>query len=145
MSAVRELHGAAELSAAWPVLRQLRPHLDETACLAAIATQRHEGYRIAAVFEDDEVRAVAGFRVQTMLAHGRFLYVDDLVTDHAHRSRQHGETLFAWLVEEARRLGCAKLQLDSGVQRYAAHRFYFARRMVIQGYHFGLDLAGKDA
>ena len=33
---------------------------------------------------------------------------------------------------------------DSGVQRYAAHRFYFARRLVIQAYHFGMDLHGKD-
>jgi len=137
---VRELQTTAEFSAAFPVVRQLRPHLDEAGFLAAIATQRHEGYRLAAVFEEDEVRAVAGFRVQTMLAHGRFLYVDDLITDHAHRSRQHGEALFAWLVTEARATGCVRLQLDSGVQRYAAHRFYFARRLVIQAYHFGMDL-----
>ena len=134
------VNATGEFSAAFPVVRQLRPHLDEAAFLAAVATQKHEGYRLAAVFEDHEVRAVAGFRVQTMLAHGRFLYVDDLITDHAHRSRQHGEALFAWLLAEARREGCARLQLDSGVQRYAAHRFYFARRLVIQAYHFGMDL-----
>jgi hypothetical protein len=32
------------------------------------------------------------------------------------------------------------LHLDSGVQRFAAHRFYLARRMDITCHHFALKL-----
>jgi GNAT superfamily N-acetyltransferase len=67
--------------------------------------------------------------------------VDDLVTDGAHRSRAHGRTLFEWLVAEARRLGCDQLCLESGVQRFDAHRFYFRQRMHVSAYHFTLSLA----
>ena len=75
-----------------------------------------------------------------MLAHGRFLYVDDLVTLDAERSKGHGDALIDWLEAEARREGCRNLQLDSGTQRTAAHRFYFRKRMVVNSFHFWMAL-----
>ena len=44
----------------------------------------------------------------------------------------------AWVEEEARRLGCDELHLDSGVgqDREDAHRFYFSHGMRIASYHF---------
>jgi GNAT superfamily N-acetyltransferase len=83
---------------------------------------------------------VAGFRVGENLPDGRHLHVDDLVTDQAARSAGHGERLFRWLVEEARRNGCSALTLESGVQRFAAHRFYLRQRMEIRAHHFVLPL-----
>ena len=48
------------------------------------------------------------------------------------RARQViGGALFDWLVAEARAAGCKQLDLDSGVQRFAAHRFYLMKRMSI--------------
>jgi GNAT superfamily N-acetyltransferase len=78
--------------------------------------------------------------VQHMLFRGKFMYVDDLVTDDAVRSHGYGEQMFAWLKEVARTEGCRMLDLDSGVQRMAAHRFYFRQRMTIASYHFSLPL-----
>jgi GNAT superfamily N-acetyltransferase len=87
------------------------------------------------------VRAVAGFRIAEFLAWGRILYVDDLVTASAQRSRGHGQALFDWLVARARANGCAQLHLDSGVQRFDAHRFYLRQRMSITSHHFALQLS----
>ena len=137
---VHELLEPGEIAAAWPVMRQLRPHLDEAQFVAAVATQRAEGYRLAGVWSRDRVCAVAGFRVSTMLARGRHLYVDDLVTDEPHRGGGAGATLFEWLMAEAKRERCERIHLDSGVQRFATHRFYFARGMHIAAYHFALAL-----
>jgi GNAT superfamily N-acetyltransferase len=85
---------------------------------------------------EDEVRAVAGYRVLESLFSGKFLYVDDLVTGEADRSRGYGGQLFDWLVEQARKHGCESLELDSDVQRFDAHRFYLLKRMNISSYHF---------
>lgn len=141
---IHELIEPADVAAAWPVMRQLRPHLDEAAFLAAVEAQRAEGYRLAGVFSRDRVCAVAGFRVVSMLARGRHLYVDDLVTDEAQRGGGAGAALFEWLVHEARRERCERLHLDSGVQRFGAHRFYFARGMHIAAYHFALAIEPED-
>ncbi len=124
----------------YAVMAQLRPHLSKDDYLAQVERQLLQGYRLALLEADGVVRAVAGYRLYEMLAHGRVLYVDDLVTDEGARSRGYGAALFAWLVEQARAAGCAKLQLDSGVQRFDAHRFYFREGMHISSYRFSLDM-----
>jgi GNAT superfamily N-acetyltransferase len=62
--------------------------------------------------------------------------VDDLVTRDSDRSRGFGGELLDWLIKQARKNGCESLELDSGVQRFDAHRFYFTKRMSISSYHF---------
>jgi len=134
---IRKLRGAKALKQAYVVLRELRPHLDESQFLALVAmAERDEGYRLAGVFEGKVLRCVAGYRFMTMLVRGRSLYVDDLVTTEAGRSSGFGALMLQWLEREARREKCNELHLDSGVQRHRAHRFYFDQRMTIVGYHF---------
>ena len=140
MAEVREALSDAEVAATYPVMRQLRPHLDEGEYLRRVRRMREEGYRLAAVTEGEDVSCVAGFRVVEFLAHGKFLYVDDLVTDEGARSGGSGKLMLDWLAAEARSADCEKLQLDSGVQRHAAHRFYFREGMHITSYHFSKTL-----
>ena len=130
-----------EVARCFPVMRQLRTHFDDMEkFVAQVERQRGDGYRMAFVENDGAVRAVAGYRMMESLYAGRFCYVDDLVTDEGGRSLGYGGTLFDWLVAEARATGCAKLELDSGVQRFAAHRFYLAKQMIISSHHFSLEL-----
>lgn len=130
----------ADLAACFPVIAQLRPHLTPEEFSQRVRRQQGSGFQLAACRADGEVVAVAGFRVLENLAWGRFLYVDDLVTDETSRSQGYGEALFDWLVARARVEGCGQLHLDSGVQRFGAHRFYLARRMDITSHHFALKL-----
>lgn len=114
--------------------------------LRRLFAEGHErsGYRIAALFDAGECRAVAGFRVLTTFAHGRFLYVDDLVTLERWRSRGYGERLEDHLRGVARAEDCRAIRLDSGVQRRRAHRFYFRRGYAIESFSFGLRLDRAD-
>lgn len=139
---IRAADDPATLRAAWPVVAQLRPHLDEGAFLARALRQQAEGWRATVLLEGGVVRAFAGWRVQEMLAHGRLLYVDDLVTDSAARSAGHGKALLDWLKAQASALGCRSLQLDSGTQRIDAHAFYLRERLRIVSFHFSGALDG---
>ncbi len=127
-------------------MRELRPHFDDMAEFVRWVDdmQRPEGYRVVAVFEDGEAEAaaVAGFRVGHMLSRGRHLYVDDLSTVASARRRGHGRALLEWLADEARREGCDRLHLDSGVEadRQDAHRLYFNTGLRISAYHFSRPL-----
>lgn len=156
MSAPRTVQLAesdAEIAACAPVMAQLRPGVADQDFVARVRGLATGGYRLACVVEDAAVVAVAGFHVRENLAWGRHLYVDDLVSDAARRSRGAGAALIEWLVSHARGQGCTSLQLDSGVQRFAAHRFYLRERFAISSHHFALDLrercesrpAGGDA
>ncbi len=121
-------------------MAQLRPHLTEEEFVPRIRGMQQTGFLLAFLSEGEMVRAVAGFRFLDKLHTGRTLYVDDLVTDSAARSQGHGDRLLDWLTQTARAAGCALLELDSGVQRGAAHRFYFRKRMTITSHHFALPL-----
>jgi GNAT superfamily N-acetyltransferase len=127
---------------AFPAMQALRPHFeDEPAFVERVdEVQRAEGYRLVGIFEEElpHALAVAGFRVGHMLAWGRFLYVDDLSTLPEARRRGHGRRLLEWLAEEASRLGCEQLHLDSGVgpDRTDAHRLYFNSGLAITSFHF---------
>ena len=141
MSGAFEIAAVADdagILACHPVMAQLRPqHDDPRQFLARVREQQGEGYELAALTVDGEVAAVAGYRLGTNLAWGRYLYVDDLVTDGARRSRGHGKALLDWLAARARERGCDELHLDSGVQRFSAHRFYLRDGgMDISSHHF---------
>lgn len=129
-----------ELLRCFAVLAQLRPHLMVDEFVPRVRRMQGEGFLLAFAAEHGEVRAVAGYRYMDLLFSGRTLYVDDLVTDAVQRSRGHGAAMLRWLRDQARAAGCSTLTLDSGVQRTAAHRFYFRERMSVQGFHFSLPL-----
>lgn len=131
----------ANIATCYQVMRELRPHLAEDQFLPRVRDQMLSGYRLAYVEEAGGAVAVAGFRVAENLAWGRFLYVDDLVTLPAYRSRGHGASLLAWLREYAAREGCQQLHLDSGVHRKGAHRFYQREGMVLAGHHFSENIS----
>jgi GNAT superfamily N-acetyltransferase len=131
----------ARIMACFPVLRQLRPHLVEGTFIADVRRMQGTGFVLACLV-DSEVRAVAGYREMEMFATGRILYVDDLVTDSEHRSRGYGKSLLRWLLEEARRRGCAYLELDSGLKRLDAHRFYRRHGLEEVALHFSIPTSG---
>ena len=56
-----------------------------------------------------------------------------------HRSEGLGETMLRWSVDEARRRGCALVQLTTDASRADAHRFY--ERLGFTASHVGFKLA----
>lgn len=133
-----------EIEQCFPVMVQLRSNLTPSTFVERVKHQwERDGYRLVYVEDANAVRAVAGFRIEGMLSRGRFLYVDDLVTDLSHRSKGYGSILLDWLVGYAKSQNCDCLELDSGVQRGEAHRFYFRKGMQISAYHFSLEIGGE--
>lgn len=124
----------------FPVMSELRPALLEADFATRVKRQQRDGYHLAFLADKKIVKAVAGYRFSESLSWGKFMYVDDLVTAEKFRSQGHGQKLFKWLVDEAKSRNCDQFHLDSGVQRFNAHRFYLASRMDIIGYHFAMKL-----
>jgi len=129
-----------DLEAACRVLLQLRPAYTEESLLQAVREQRAAcGYRLAGAWHAGEIACAAGFVIGQKLAWGRHIYVDDLVTIDGRRSRGAGAAMIAWLKEYARAQGCSQVHLDSGVTRYAAHRFYLRHGFEIRSHHFAIS------
>ncbi|PPF23786.1 MULTISPECIES: GNAT family N-acetyltransferase [unclassified Rathayibacter] len=132
--------GDARWAAALPVLRELRPHLTDELLELVLREGAPQGLRFTALLQDDRCVAVAGWRVVVNTSAIRKLYIDDLSTAAAERSHGHGAALLTALAERGRELGCSAIELDSGVQRFEAHRFYLRERMDITAHHFARRL-----
>ena len=129
-----------EIQSCYQVMAELRPHVQPDEFLARVKRQVAIADYKLAYYLDEDVKAVAGFRISECLAWGKFLYVDDLVSKSADRSKGYGGALLDWLIKYARDEECDQFHLDSAVHRFAAHRFYLNKRMNIEGHHFGLIL-----
>ena len=134
-----------EIEGCFAVMAELRPHLARDQFVERVRRQGEDNYRLAYLDSAGNVTAVAGFRISECLAWGKFLYVDDLVTASSARSRGRGQALLTWLVEHARANDCDELHLDSGVQRFGAHRFYLREGMDITSHHFVRKLKTDDS
>jgi GNAT superfamily N-acetyltransferase len=129
-----------EIARCYAVMANLRPHVTESEFVGRVQAQQIQGYKLVCLQDGDVVVAVAGFRVMEMLATGRTLYVDDLVTDETLRSRGYGKVMLEWLQAYAREAGCQTFSLDSGTHRREAHAFYFRERMRVTSFHFAKKL-----
>jgi GNAT superfamily N-acetyltransferase len=120
-----------------PVLGELRAELTAAQLTGVYAEGYPQGLRFTAAYDDDgSCLAVAGWRLVATTVALRKLYVDDLVTTASARGTGVGGALLAELTERARAAGCRVIDLDSGVHRTDAHRFYMRERMAITSYHF---------
>jgi GNAT superfamily N-acetyltransferase len=128
--------------ATYDMMGQLHPNVQQMEKLDYVRLirqqQREFGFQLAILKEDDRVNCAAGFRFCRSIAWGKFLYVDDLVTEETCRSRGLGKAMLRWLVETARDAQCDELRLDAATYRHGAQRFYLRERMDIACFHFRL-------
>ncbi|WP_202081176.1 GNAT family N-acetyltransferase [Caldalkalibacillus salinus] len=122
---VQELHTEGDIRAAFPIMKQLRTHLDEGTYLQLVQAAREEDqYRLFALYDSGDIVAVTGFKPMITLYYGRFVWVCDLVTDNTKRSKGYGETLLDFVHNWAKEHQYECVALSSGLQREDAHRFY---------------------
>ena len=119
-----EIESVNALKRAFPLIKQLRPYLNEERYFDLLADMIPAGYRMFAVRDGETLLAVAGITLTTNLYHGRHVWVYDLVTDEDARSHGVGKQLLEYIEGFARERGCERVSLASGFPRADAHRFY---------------------
>lgn len=142
MNDIRELKTEAELTEAFPIMQQLRTHLDLRTYLELIkeAQEKHD-YRMHTLYDAEEIVAVIGYMPMTTLYYGRFIWICDFVTDSNKRSKGYGRKLLSFIENQAAKDGYESVALSSGLQREDAHRFYEEKMNYDKkSYVFKLDL-----
>src|SRR5436305_1066920 len=111
---IRQLSSDADVRAAHPLVRELRPHVETPDQLLELFRQQHaEGYTLVGGFAGDQLFALAGYRLTCTLARGPHLFVDDLVTAESFRGKGVGKIMIDWLRGVARDAGVQRVYLDS--------------------------------
>lgn len=135
---IKFLKDDADYPAVLEVLLQLRTSYDADSLSEQIKKQQSNGYQVVYVKSSKGILAVAGFVISEKLAWGKHIYIDDLVTNQSHRSSGVGKFLIDWFKSYAKNTQCEQIHLDSGVQRFPAHKFYLREGFNIPSHHFSI-------
>lgn len=73
---------------------------------------------------------------------GHIGHINEFVVDEIYREKGVGTELLAQITKIAEEKGCKKIELDSGVHREKAHKFYENKGFKKRGYVFSMDLLG---
>lgn len=102
----------------------------------------------SAVFVAEEEEELAGFCTAYLelnsVRFGRRCWVEDLAVDPERRSRGIGAGLLEAAKDWARGAGATHLELDSGIDRPDAHRFYERERPSWKSLSFSWNLTGDS-
>jgi GNAT superfamily N-acetyltransferase len=129
-----------EISDCFNLISQLRQHLTLDDFIHKVKKMSEStGYELV-YLNDDGIKAVAGIRMSEWLHSGRYLEIEELITDQSARSKGYGGTLIDWIFCYAKDNSCKQVKLVSGVSRENAHRFYLNKGMVFEAKYFSLNI-----
>ncbi|WP_452223292.1 GNAT family N-acetyltransferase [Lacinutrix chionoecetis] len=120
-----------------PLIQKLTNHANSDAILKErFATMVKENYECAGVFEGDKLIGISGMWFQTRHYAGKSVEFDHVYIDDAYRSKGLGKDFFNWLHNYVKAKGCTTSELNTYVQNYPSHKFYYNLGYEIYGYHF---------
>ncbi|MGG0726442.1 GNAT family N-acetyltransferase [Bacillus paramycoides] len=122
---ISEIVTEAELHDVLPVLQRLRTKLSKEEASSLFQKMKEENYKLLSLRnEEDEVVSLAGVAICTNFYNKKHVFVYDLVTAEAHRSKGYGNVLLSYIEEWGMENGCESIALTSAFPRLDAHRFY---------------------
>ena len=140
MNIVQVANTEEKINMCWEVMHELRPHLAKDEFVDLIKKLQSDKFTLIFIEENGIAISAAGFVEGVKLHRGKFIYIDDLSTMPANRGNGLGTTLLNWIFDYARKNNFEQVHLDSGVQRFDAHRLYLKYGFDITSHHFAVKL-----
>ncbi|MDG1714700.1 GNAT family N-acetyltransferase [Lacinutrix sp.] len=120
-----------------PLIQKLTNNANSSDLLIErFAVMVNENYECAGVFDDNKLIGVCGMWFQTRHYCGKSMEVDHVYIEKVYQSKGIGKQFFKWLYNYALSKGCTTSELNTYVQNYPSHKFYYNEGFEIFGYHF---------
>jgi GNAT superfamily N-acetyltransferase len=133
---IKEIFTAEEMLQQLPLLQQLYPDMTKEKYETLLRDMIPHGYSQVVVLDGDKCVGLSGIWFNTKLWTGKYIELDNVVTDKNHRSKGVGKLINYFAAGKAKQLGCRYIVLDAFAENRDAHRFYFRDGYVIGGFHF---------
>ncbi len=121
---IREIESIEEAKKHFPIIQEVRTHLDIETYLETLVAAREQGYKMLGLFEDNHCLAIMGYRMIVDFVHGKHLYIDDLVVTSKRRGQGLGPVLLSHAEELAKEQNCLQVRLCTGIDSQRAKNFY---------------------
>jgi GNAT superfamily N-acetyltransferase len=131
---IRILTEKSQMAPLFPLIRQLSPKVTEERYLFLLDDMLLHGYRMIAAYLPDGT--CVGLWTGTKIYSGKYMEMDNVVVDAAHRSLGIGQKICDFVVELAAQEQVEMLMLDAYRENLPAHHFYGRNEFVKRGFHF---------
>ena len=100
---------------------------------AEIVTQNYE---CAAIYDREKLIGIAGMWFCTRHYSGKSVELDHVFIEDGYRKKGLGKQFMKCIYDYVAQKGCQSVELNTYVQNYPSHKFYYNEGFEILGYHF---------
>ncbi|MDY2587004.1 GNAT family N-acetyltransferase [Winogradskyella aquimaris] len=104
--------------------------------LSRLNEMKNQNYECAVIMEGNEVVGITGLWFCTRHYSGKSVELDHVYIKPQHRNKGLGKLFMNWIKTYCREKGYETLELNTYVQNYPSHKFYYNEGFQILGYHF---------
>ena len=91
---------------------------------------------VGRILKEDIIVGVSGLWFCTRHYMGKSVELDHVFIKPSHRGNGLGKQFMKWIYDYAKNKGCKSVELNTYVQNYPSHKFYYNEGFEILGYHF---------
>lgn len=96
----------------------------------------NQNYECAVMYRDNKIIGMAGMWFMTRHYSGKSMEPDHVYVANEYRRNGLGKRFFDWMHVYAKEKGCNSSELNTYVQNFPSHKFYYNEGYEIYGYHF---------
>ncbi len=95
-----------------------------------------QNYECAVVYDNEKLIGVTGLWFCTRHYSGKSVELDHVIIDENYRNKGLGKEFMIWIENYVQGKGYEAIELNTYVQNYPSHKFYYNLGFEILGYHF---------
>ena len=138
---LKEVQTREEIAATYLVIKQIYEDLAQDTYVDDILNMVQRGYKMAAVFEDQNVEngrcvGIIGIRIIRKLQHGKSIEIEDFMIDRSKRGIGVGKMLIRWVEWQAVTFGCKNIIGSLETKRQESQKIFSREKFLIEGLFF---------
>lgn len=95
-----------------------------------------QNYECAVIMDKDKIVGVSGLWFCTRHYIGKSVELDHVYIEEDYRNMGIGNQFMKWIQEYVFKKGCNSIELNTYVQNFPSHKFYYNQGYNARGYHF---------
>jgi GNAT superfamily N-acetyltransferase len=125
------------LSSIVPLVYELNEgRISESILRSRFNEMKNQNYECATICLGNEIIGISGLWFCTRHYSGKSVELDHVYIKPQHRNKGLGKKFMDWIYNYVKEKGCDSVELNTYVQNYPSHKFYYNEGFQILGYHF---------
>ena len=137
MSFVFKILDKKDINSLIPLVQELNANkVPDSVLESRFAEMISQNYECAVVYDEDTLIGVCGLWYCTRHYSGKSVELDHVFIKDEYRNKGLGKQFMDWIDRYVKLKGCESVELNTYVQNYLSHKFYYNQGFEILGYHF---------